>query len=77
MLDVDANPIPNLRVCGVAAGDFHGSCDYPTICPGINHGRCLIFGRLTGIQAAGDNVDEVADYDLAMPADGGIDKSTL
>ncbi len=77
VLDIDANPIPNLWVCGVAAGDFHGSCDYPTICPGINHGRCLTFGRLTGIQAAGGSVDEIADYDLSMPVGGGIGKSTL
>ena len=77
VLDADANPIPNLWVCGVAAGDFHGSCDYPTICPGINHGRCLTFGRLTGIQAAGGSVDEVADYDLKMPQGGGIGHSTL
>ena len=77
VLDADANPIPQLWVCGVAAGDFHGSCDYPTICPGINHGRCLTFGRLTGIQAAGGSVDEIADYDLKMPVGGGIGRSTL
>lgn len=76
-LDVDANPIPNLWVAGVVAGDFHGSCDYPTICPGIKHGRCLTFGRLTGIQAAGGSVDEAADYEIKMPAAGGIDRSTL
>ena len=77
VLDADANPIPNLWVAGVAAGDFHGSGDYPTICPGINHGRCLTFGRLTGIQAAGGSIDEVADYPLAMPAGGGLGISTM
>ena len=77
VLDTNSQPIPNLWVAGVAAGDFHGSGDYPTICPGINHGRCLTFGRLTGIQAAGGSIDEVADYDIKMPVGGGIGKSTL
>ena len=71
------NPTPNLWVAGTCAGDFHGSGDYPTICPGINHGRCLTFGRLTGIQAAGGSVDEVEDYPIKMPVGGGIGKSTL
>ena len=53
LLDSNDEIIPNLYVCGTIAGDFHGSGDYPTICPGINHGRCLTFGRLAGIQAAG------------------------
>jgi fumarate reductase flavoprotein subunit len=77
VLDADSNPIENLYACGTIAGDFHGSGDYPTICPGINHGRCLTFGRMCGIQAAGGSVDEIADYDLQMPKAGGIDRSTL
>ena len=66
VLDADGNPIPNLYQCGTVAGDFHGSGDYPTICPGINHGRCLTFGRIAGVQAAGGSIDEIADYDLKM-----------
>lgn len=45
---------------------LHGSGDYPTICPGINHGRCLTFGRIAGTQAAGGSTDEIDDYDLKM-----------
>ena len=67
VLDTKDEVIPGLYVCGTIAGDFHGSGDYPTICPGINHGRCLTFGRLAGIQAAGGSVDEIADYDVKMP----------
>ena len=52
--------------------------DYPTICPGINHGRCcLTFGRMAGIQAAGGSVDEIADYEIKMPAGGGLGISTM
>ncbi len=77
VLDANDQPIPNLWCAGTIAGDFHGSCDYPTICPGINHGRCLTFGRLTGIQAAGGSVDEVEDYEITMPTGGGLGISTL
>ena len=77
VLDADGNWIENLYVVGTCAGDFHGSGDYPTICPGINHGRCLCFGRLAGIQAAGGSVDEVADYNIKMPVGGGIGLSTI
>ncbi len=77
VLDANSEPIPNLWCAGTIAGDFHGSCDYPTICPGINHGRCLTFGRLTGIQAAGGSIDEIADYELTMPTGGGLGISTL
>ena len=66
VLDGNNNPIPGLYQCGTIAGDFHGSGDYPTICPGINHGRCLTFGRIAGIQAAGGSVDEIADYEIKM-----------
>ncbi|MEE8716312.1 MAG: FAD-dependent oxidoreductase [Coriobacteriales bacterium] len=77
VLDADSEWIENLYACGTIAGDFHGSGDYPTICPGINHGRCLTFGRMCGIQAAGGSIDEIADYDIKMPEDGGIGHSTL
>lgn len=53
--------IVRLKACGwpgAAAGDYFGSGDYPTICPGMNHGRCLTFGRLAGILAAGGDIDK-------------------
>ena len=58
VLDKDHNPIPGLFVAGAAAGDYFGSGDYPTICPGMNHGRCLTFGRLAGIMAAGGDINK-------------------
>lgn len=58
VLDANDKPIEGLYVCGAAAGDYFGSGDYPTICPGMNHGRCLTFGRLAGIMAAGGDIDK-------------------
>ena len=56
VLDANDQPIEGLYVAGAAAGDFFAN-DYPTICPGIGHGRCLTFGRMAGIRAAGGDVD--------------------
>ena len=53
VLDEDDQPIEGLYVCGSAAGDFFGSGDYPTFVAGIGHGRCVTFGRMAGINAAG------------------------
>ena len=58
VLDENDKPIPNLYVVGAAQGDFFAA-DYPTICPGIGHGRCITFGRLAGLVAAGKSMDEV------------------
>jgi succinate dehydrogenase/fumarate reductase flavoprotein subunit len=58
VLRADDTPIKGLYVCGAAAGDYFGSGDYPTICPGMNHGRALTFGRLAGILAAGGDIDK-------------------
>ncbi|MGD0274643.1 MAG: FAD-dependent oxidoreductase [Syntrophales bacterium] len=58
VLDKDDKPIEGLYVVGSAAGDFFAN-DYPTICPGIGHGRCLTFGRMAGIKAAGGDVDKL------------------
>ena len=58
VLDENDEPIKGLYVAGSAAGDFFAG-DYPTICPGIGHGRCITFGRLAGITAAGKNVDDL------------------
>lgn len=61
VLDVYDKPIPNLYVAGSAAGDFFAN-DYPTICPGIGHGRCITFGRIAGTIAAGGSVDEMIPF---------------
>jgi predicted oxidoreductase len=58
VLDADDEPIKNLYVAGATAGDFFAN-DYPTICPGIGHGRCITFGRIAGILAAGKSVDDI------------------
>ncbi len=65
VLDANDKPIEGLYVCGSAAGDFFGAGDYPTYVPGIGHGRCVTFGRMAGINAAGGNADEkIPDLDL-------------
>ena len=58
VLDYDDQPIEGLYVCGSTAGEFFGAGDYPTYVPGIGHGRCVTFGRIAGINAAGGNADE-------------------
>lgn len=65
VLDANDQPIEGLYVCGSAAGDFFGAGDYPTYVPGIGHGRCVTFGRMAGINAAGGNADKkIPDLDL-------------
>ena len=58
VLDKDDKPIENLYVAGATQGNFFAG-DYPTICPGIGHGRCVTFGRLTGLKAAGKSINDV------------------
>lgn len=58
VLDAKHRPIEGVYVAGAAAGHYFGSGDYPTICPGMNHGRCLTFGRLAGIIAVGGDIDK-------------------
>ncbi|KUG03739.1 twin-arginine translocation pathway signal [hydrocarbon metagenome] len=58
VLDDDDEPIKNLYVAGSTAGGFFAN-DYPTICPGIGHGRCITFGRIAGIIAAGKDIDDM------------------
>jgi len=58
VLDARDQPIDGLYVCGSCAGEFFGAGDYPTYVPGIGHGRCVTFGRIAGINAAGGNADE-------------------
>jgi succinate dehydrogenase/fumarate reductase flavoprotein subunit len=57
VLDVDDKPIEGLYIAGSAAGDFFGAGDYPTSVSGINHGRCVTFGRIAGIYAAGGDAE--------------------
>lgn len=65
VLDANDQPIEGLYVCGSTAGEFFGAGDYPTYVPGIGHGRCVTFGRIAGINAAGGNADEkIADLDI-------------
>lgn len=56
--DEKDNPIQGLYVVGAAQGEFFAN-DYPTICPGIGHGRCLTFGRIAGIMAAGKDPEKI------------------
>ena len=58
VLDAEDQPIEGLYVCGSTAGEFFGAGDYPTYVPGIGHGRCVTFGRIAGINAAGGNAEE-------------------
>lgn len=59
VLDKNDRPIEKLWVAGAAAGDYFGSGDYPTICPGMNHGRAVTFGRLAGILASGKDPEKI------------------
>ncbi|MDR3315731.1 MAG: FAD-binding protein [Coriobacteriales bacterium] len=64
VLDEENQPIDGLYVCGAAGGEYFSN-DYPTINPGTNHGRCLTFGRIAGINAAGGNAEaEIADLEI-------------
>lgn len=58
VLDDNGQAIEGLYVAGSAGGSFFAN-DYPTICPGINHGRCITFGRMAGIYAAGKDADKM------------------
>lgn len=65
VLDAQDAPIEGLYVCGSTAGEFFGAGDYPTYVPGIGHGRCVTFGRIAGINAAGGNAEsEIASLDI-------------
>lgn len=57
VLNAEDQPIEGLYICGSAAGEFFGGGDYPTYVPGIGHGRCVTFGRIAGINAAGGDAD--------------------
>lgn len=64
VLDAEDNAIGGLYVCGSAQGDFFGPGDYPTLVPGVGLGRCVTFGRIAGINAAGGDADaEIPDLE--------------
>ncbi|WP_136795225.1 MULTISPECIES: FAD-dependent oxidoreductase [Desulfosediminicola] len=58
VMDENDTPIEGLYVVGAAQGEFFAN-DYPTICPGIGHGRCLTFGRMAGLMAAGKDPEKL------------------
>ncbi|MEG0324165.1 MAG: FAD-binding protein, partial [Raoultibacter sp.] len=65
VLDAEDKPVEGLYVCGSAAGEFFGAGDYPTYVPGIGHGRCVTFGRIAGINAAGgDAAKKIPSLDI-------------
>ena len=47
----EGEAIPGLYAVGNAAGNFFSN-DYPMVCPGISHGRCLTLGYVLGEQLA-------------------------
>ncbi|MDR0453258.1 MAG: FAD-binding protein, partial [Deferribacteraceae bacterium] len=63
VLDNNDAPIENLYVIGAAAGDFFAA-DYPTICPGIGHGRCVTGGKLIGYILAKKSTDAVPTFNF-------------
>ena len=68
VLDAADNPIEGLYVCGSAQGDFFGAGDYPTLVPGIGLGRCVTFGRIAGINAAGGDAEaQIPDLESLKP----------
>jgi succinate dehydrogenase/fumarate reductase flavoprotein subunit len=55
VLDEQEEPLGGLYAVGNVQGDMF-AVDYPTIFPGLSHGRCVTFGRLVGLHLAGRNV---------------------
>ena len=53
----DDEPIEGLYAVGNAQGDFFAN-SYPVACPGLSHGRALVFGNLVGkALATGGTID--------------------
>jgi succinate dehydrogenase/fumarate reductase flavoprotein subunit len=55
VLDEHDEPIGGLYAVGNVQGDLF-AVDYPTIFPGLSHGRCVTFGRLVGLHLAGKDL---------------------
>jgi fumarate reductase flavoprotein subunit len=52
VLDEHDEPLGGLYAVGNVQGDMF-AVDYPTVFPGLSHGRCVTFGRLVGLSLAG------------------------
>ena len=52
VLDEKDEPLGRLYAVGNVQGDMF-AVDYPTVFPGLSHGRCVVFGRLVGLHLAG------------------------
>jgi fumarate reductase flavoprotein subunit len=52
VLDERDEPLGGLYAVGNVQGDMF-AVDYPTVFPGLSHGRCVTFGRMIGLQLAG------------------------
>jgi fumarate reductase flavoprotein subunit len=55
VLDEHDEPLGRLYALGNVQGDMF-AVDYPTVLPGLSHGRCVTFGRLVGLRLAGKNL---------------------
>lgn len=56
VLDEKDEPLGGLYAVGNVQGDMF-AVNYPTVFPGLSHGRCVTFGRLVGLRLAGREVD--------------------
>jgi fumarate reductase flavoprotein subunit len=52
VLDDRDEPLGGLYAVGNVQGDMF-AVDYPTVFPGLSHGRCVTFGRIVGLHLAG------------------------
>lgn len=56
VLDERDEPLGGLYAVGNVQGDMF-AVDYPTVFPGLSHGRCVTFGRLVGLHLAGKDLE--------------------
>ncbi len=56
VLDERDEPLGGLYAVGNVQGDMF-AVDYPTVFPGLSHGRCVTFGRLVGLHLAGKDME--------------------
>jgi len=55
VLDEHDEPLGALYAVGNVQGDMF-AVDYPTVFPGLSHGRCATFGRIVGLHLAGKDL---------------------
>jgi succinate dehydrogenase/fumarate reductase flavoprotein subunit len=55
VLDERDEPLGGLYAVGNVQGDMF-AVSYPTVFPGLSHGRCAVFGRLVGLYLTGKNL---------------------